>query len=274
MLTLLLRLGLRVGEVAAPGTDATWTGVTVRSWFAARADREERLPLPADVGAGRRRLAAARSSLGAPATHVFTTVIAPRRELSGKAVSAIVRRAGRRSGVVVGRRTGCGTTAATELLRFWRQPARGRSGPAARQHAEHRHLRQGRSCRAGQLWRGRGRRVRGERPAWRGGRLSHRSAARWVSSSPARACCSSSSSTSPTRPTPTRSPHSWRCSGPPCRRAAPRPGTRNGSAWCAASPAGAQSLRPGHRGATGGPAAGPHRAGHAVSVFRCRRRRT
>ena len=114
VLTLLLRLGLRVGEVAAVElTDVDWRHgeILVRG----KGHREERLPLPADVGqavAGWLRRGRPRCAC----THVFTTLIAPRRELSGKAVSAIVRRAGHRSGVVVTahRLRHC---TATELLR-------------------------------------------------------------------------------------------------------------------------------------------------------------
>jgi integrase/recombinase XerD len=114
VLTLLLRLGLRVGEVAVLElTDVDWRHgeILVRG----KGHREERLPLPADVGqavAGWLRRGRPRCAC----THVFTTLIAPRRELSGKAVSAVVRRAGHRSGVVVTahRLRHC---AATELLR-------------------------------------------------------------------------------------------------------------------------------------------------------------
>jgi site-specific recombinase XerD len=114
VLTLLLRLGLRVGEVAALElTDVDWRHgeILVRG----KAHREERLPLPADVGqavAGWLRRGRPRCA----STHVFTTLIAPRRELSGKAVSAIVRRAGHRSGVVVTAHR-LRHYAATELLR-------------------------------------------------------------------------------------------------------------------------------------------------------------
>jgi integrase/recombinase XerD len=114
VLTLLLRLGLRVGEVAALElTDVDWRHgeILVRG----KGHREGRLPLPADVGQavagwlwrGRPRCAC---------THVFTTLIAPRNELSSKAVSAIVRRAGHRSGVVVTAHR-LRHYAATELLR-------------------------------------------------------------------------------------------------------------------------------------------------------------
>ena len=114
VLTLLLRLGLRVGEVAALElTDVDWRHgeILVRG----KGHREERLPLPADVGqavAGWLRRGRPRCA----STHVFTTLIAPRSELSSKAVSAIVRRAGHRSGVVVTAHR-LRHYAATELLR-------------------------------------------------------------------------------------------------------------------------------------------------------------
>ena len=114
VLTLLLRLGLRAGEVAALELgDIDWRHgeILVRG----KGHREERLPLPADVGeavAGWLRRGRPRASC----TYVFTTLLAPRGPLSGKAVSAIVRRAARRSGVVVSAHR-LRHTAATELLR-------------------------------------------------------------------------------------------------------------------------------------------------------------
>jgi site-specific recombinase XerD len=114
VLTLLGRLGLRVGEVAALElTDVDWRHgeIVVRG----KGHREERLPLPADVGeavAGWLRRGRPRCAC----THVFTTLIAPRRDLSSKAVSSIVRRAGHRAGVVVTAHR-LRHYAATELLR-------------------------------------------------------------------------------------------------------------------------------------------------------------
>jgi integrase/recombinase XerD len=114
VLTLLLRLGLRVGEVAALElNDVDWRHgeILVRG----KGRREERLPLPADVGeavAGWLR----RGRTPCSSTRVFTTLLAPRGELTGKAVSAIVRRSAHRCGVAVTAHR-LRHTAATELLR-------------------------------------------------------------------------------------------------------------------------------------------------------------
>jgi integrase/recombinase XerD len=99
VLTLLLRLGLRVGEVAALELDdVDWHHgeILIRG----KGRHIERLPLPVDVGqamAGWLRYGRPRCS----STRVFTTLLAPHRELSRKGVSAIVHRAARRCGVFV-----------------------------------------------------------------------------------------------------------------------------------------------------------------------------
>jgi integrase/recombinase XerD len=114
VLTLLLRLGLRAGEVAALELgDIDWRHgeILVRG----KGHREERLPLPADVG----EAVASWLRRGRPrdsCTYVFTTLLAPRGPLSGKAVSAIVRRAARRTGAVVSAHR-LRHTVATGLLR-------------------------------------------------------------------------------------------------------------------------------------------------------------
>jgi site-specific recombinase XerD len=97
MLLILLRLGLRAGEVARLRLeDVDWRGgqVVVRG----KGRRDERLPLPADVGAAivfyLRR--------GRPAVagrEVFVTVTAPWSALARGSVSLIVRRACRRAGI-------------------------------------------------------------------------------------------------------------------------------------------------------------------------------
>jgi integrase/recombinase XerD len=115
VLILLLRLGLRVGEVAALELgDVDWRHgeILIRG----KGCHVERLPLPVDVGQavadwlrhGRPRCPTTRA--------LFTTLLAPRRELSRKGVSAIVHRAARRCGVVVSAHR-LRHTAATELLR-------------------------------------------------------------------------------------------------------------------------------------------------------------
>jgi len=103
ILTVLTRLGLRVGEVAALSLgDIDWHRgeITVRG----KGNRHERLPLPADVGQaivaylenGRHR--------GGPDRAVFLAVRAPYRRLSPGAVTQIVVRTAGRAGL--GRVTG------------------------------------------------------------------------------------------------------------------------------------------------------------------------
>ena len=114
VLTMQLRLGLRVGEVAALDLgDVDWQHGEIL--VHGKGHRDERLPLPTDVGEalvgwlrrGRRPCGSAR---------LFTTLIAPRGELTSKAVSAIVRRVSQRSGVAVTAHR-LRHTAGTELLR-------------------------------------------------------------------------------------------------------------------------------------------------------------
>jgi integrase len=115
VLLLMLRLGLRVSEVAALELgDVDWRHgqILVRG----KGNRAERLPLPADVGeavAGWLRRGRPREG---SCTRVFTRVLAPHGPLSGKSVSAIVRRAAARAGVPA-----CAHrlrhTAASDLLR-------------------------------------------------------------------------------------------------------------------------------------------------------------
>ncbi len=115
ILTALVRLGLRVGEVAALGLDdVDWRHgeIVVRG----RGGRQERLPLPVDIG----EAMAAWLQQGRPrgaCSMVFTRLRAPHGGLSAAAVSGVVRRAGRRAGLpsVGGHRLR--HTAATEMLR-------------------------------------------------------------------------------------------------------------------------------------------------------------
>jgi integrase len=97
-LTLLARLGLRAGEVAGLGLDdIDWRRgeIVVRG----KANRVDRLPLPADVG--KRIIDYLR--YGRPNTardrRVFITAQAPRRGLTSNGVSTIVGVAGRRAGL-------------------------------------------------------------------------------------------------------------------------------------------------------------------------------
>jgi site-specific recombinase XerD len=98
VLTLLSRLGLRAGEVAALGLDdIDWRRgeLVVRG----KANRVARLPLPGDVGA--RIVAYLRDGRPATATGrtVFVGAQAPHRALSSTAVTTVVANAGRRAGL-------------------------------------------------------------------------------------------------------------------------------------------------------------------------------
>jgi integrase/recombinase XerD len=115
IITLLVRLGLRAGEVAALRVhDVDWRAgeVMVRG----KGNRADRLPLPADVGEavvawlqrGRQRV-----------THpfLFTRVLAPHNGLSSSAVSQVVSSACRRAGIPRMGAHRLRHTAATEMLR-------------------------------------------------------------------------------------------------------------------------------------------------------------
>lgn len=97
VLLILLRLGLRAGEVARLRLeDIDWRAgqIVVRG----KGRRDERLPLPADVGAA----IAAYLRRGRPAVavrEVFVSAIAPWSALARGSVSLIVRRACRRAGI-------------------------------------------------------------------------------------------------------------------------------------------------------------------------------
>lgn len=116
ILTLLARLGLRRGEVAGLGLDdVDWRAgeVVIRG----KGNRQERLPLPADVGEavaaylrrGRPRQAEGRS--------VFVRVKAPQRPLTPGGVTQVVVAAGRRAGLGELTAHRLRHTAASELLR-------------------------------------------------------------------------------------------------------------------------------------------------------------
>jgi integrase/recombinase XerD len=116
ILTALVRLGLRAGELAALRfEDIDWRAgeIVVRG----KGRREERLPLPADIG----EAVAAYLRDGRPETarvrSVFVTVNAPHRSMSSDAVSAIVARAASRCGLAPIRAHRLRHTAASETLR-------------------------------------------------------------------------------------------------------------------------------------------------------------
>jgi len=115
ILTLLSRLGLRAGEVAALRlSDVDWRAgeVLIRG----KGSRQERLPLPVDVG---ETLAGwlARGRPRCESVFLFTRVRAPRGGLSAGGVSQVVRRACRRAALPVVGAHRLRHTAATEMLR-------------------------------------------------------------------------------------------------------------------------------------------------------------
>jgi site-specific recombinase XerD len=115
VLKLLVRLGLRVGEVASLRlSDIDWRHgeVLVRG----KGPKFERLPLPTDVG----EAIAGWLQRGRPtcsAAEVFTSLHAPHKELSPNGVSTIVLSAARRAGLRGVHAHRLRHTAATELLR-------------------------------------------------------------------------------------------------------------------------------------------------------------
>jgi integrase/recombinase XerD len=115
ILVLLVRLGLRVSEVAGMELgDIDWRAgqVTIRG----KGSRADRLPLPADAGqAIACWLRGGRP--GWPGRHVFTTLLAPLGPLNRGAVSAIVKRAALRAGLAGVSAHGLRHGAATGLLR-------------------------------------------------------------------------------------------------------------------------------------------------------------
>ena len=115
IITLLCRLGLRAGEVAALRlSDVDWRAgeITVRG----KGSRQECLPLPADVG----EALAGWLERGRPrreSVFVFTRLRAPYVALSSGAVSQLVRRASVRAGLPAVGAHRLRHTAATEMLR-------------------------------------------------------------------------------------------------------------------------------------------------------------
>ncbi len=115
VLTMLVRLGLRAGEIVALDLgDVDWRGgeIIVRG----KGDRRECLPLPVDVG----RAVVAYLRHGRPAAkcrHLFLRVRAPHRALSSSGVTAIVIGAARKAGLPAVAAHRLRHTAATEMLR-------------------------------------------------------------------------------------------------------------------------------------------------------------
>lgn len=116
VLTLLLRLGLRAGEVAGLTLDAIdWrVGELIVS---GKGNRSERLPLPPDVGEALVAYLRAGRPTSALERAVFIRVKAPHRGLSPGGISLIVGDAARRSGLGLVHAHRLRHTAATEMLR-------------------------------------------------------------------------------------------------------------------------------------------------------------
>lgn len=116
VLTLLLRLGLRAGEVAALTLDAIdWrAGELIVS---GKGNRSERLPLPPDVGEALVAYLRAGRPASALERAVFIRVKAPHRGLSPGGVTQIVGDVARRAGLGLVHAHRLRHTAATEMLR-------------------------------------------------------------------------------------------------------------------------------------------------------------
>ncbi len=116
VLTLLVRLGLRAGEVAGLTLDAIdWrAGELV---VTGKGNRSERLPLPPDVGEALVAYLRGGRPASAIGRAVFIRVKAPHRGLSSTGVSQVVGDAARRAGLGLVHAHRLRHTAATEMLR-------------------------------------------------------------------------------------------------------------------------------------------------------------
>ena len=204
MLTLLARLGLRAGEVAALTLDdIDWRAgeITVTG----KGRRSERLPLPADAG----EAVAAYLRDGRPepfegARNVFLRVRAPHRGLTSTGVSQAVFAAGQRAGIEGVFAHRLRHSAATGMLRA------GASLPEVGQVLRHRRLLSTAiyaktdvpALRA--LARPWPPEARHDRAAASRSRTTSRSAGRSAISSPGRRSCSASSPPTWSRPAPSR----------------------------------------------------------------------
>src|SRR5450755_4554617 len=133
ILTVLVRLGMRAGEVAALALDdVNWRAgeVMVRG----KGDRCERLPLPADVGEVLSVYLHDRSPAGGQERALFLRVKAPQGSLTSTAVSSVVAAAARRAGIGVVGAHRLRHTVAAQMLRA------GASLPEIGQVLRHRHM--------------------------------------------------------------------------------------------------------------------------------------
>lgn len=116
ILTMLVRLGMRRGEIAALTLDDfDWRRgeIVVRG----KGDRIERLPLPADVGEAIAVYLRDGRPPGVPDREVFVRLKAPRRPLTAGGVTQVVVSASKRAGIGEVTAHRLRHTAATELLR-------------------------------------------------------------------------------------------------------------------------------------------------------------
>jgi integrase/recombinase XerD len=116
VLTVLVRLGLRAGDVAGLRLDdIDWRAgeIVVRG----KADRAERLPLPADVGEAVAAYLRRSRPPGAQGRTVFVRLKAPHRHLTGGGVTQLVAAAAHRAGLGLIHAHRLRHTAATLMLR-------------------------------------------------------------------------------------------------------------------------------------------------------------
>jgi site-specific recombinase XerD len=116
ILTMLVRLGMRAGEVAALGLDdIDWRAgeIVVRG----KGKCTERLPLPTDVGEAVAAYLHHSRPTSAQGRTVFVRIKAPHRALSSQGVSQVVAAAARRAGLGRVHAHRLRHTAATQMLR-------------------------------------------------------------------------------------------------------------------------------------------------------------
>jgi integrase/recombinase XerD len=116
ILKLLARLGLRAGEVARLQLDdIDWRAGEMR--IHGKGGRQDRLPLPADVGEAVAEYVRAGRNRDVIGRCVFVRAIAPREPLTSRAVTKVVIRAGERAGLGQVAAHRLRHTAATDMLR-------------------------------------------------------------------------------------------------------------------------------------------------------------
>jgi integrase/recombinase XerD len=116
ILKLLVRLGIRRGEVAVLALDAIdWRSAEIA--VRGKGNRCERLPLPVDVGTALAEYLRRARPVSAEGRAVFVRVKAPHRELTPAGISQVVIAAGHRAGLGRVNAHRLRHTTATELLR-------------------------------------------------------------------------------------------------------------------------------------------------------------